>query len=65
MASNMAKKRYANDWKKINDEVEYSEELNLYFYRGVHYDHRSATHNGIVGMGRSLKSVIKKHNGEV
>jgi len=57
-------KPYATDWKVINEGLEYSEEKDLYWYKGRVYDELSANHNGIIGMGAVLKQSIKEANDE-
>lgn len=52
------KRPYATDWVKINDNVEYSKELNLYWHNKRVYDELSATHNGLIGLGAQLKKAI-------
>lgn len=53
-------KHYATDWKEISPGVEYSKELDLYYYKDRIYDALSAAHNGIIGVGRILRNVIKE-----
>lgn len=60
----MNKKPYATDWVKLNDELEYSEQRELYWYKGRAYDERSASHNGLVGAGATLKKMIALESGE-
>lgn len=55
----MSERMYADDWKEIGENFYYSESLELFWYKGMHYDHRSARHNGLIGAGAELKSVIK------
>jgi len=50
-------KPYATDWKNVKPDVEYSKELDLYWYKGSVYDALSAAHNGIMGIGRILKDI--------
>lgn len=59
----MSKRPYASDWILINDDgVVYSKELDRYYYRGNQYDERSARHNGIIGLGATLRTLIKENN---
>ena len=53
------KKPYASDWKKINEDTEYSEELDRYWRKGRLYDELSASHNGIIGVGKIFKELLK------
>lgn len=64
-------KPYAQDWVVINPShkckgyigpVEYSEELNRYFYKGQVYDELSARHNAIIGIGAQLQTIIQNNN---
>ena len=57
----MANKPLAYDWKHISKDVEYSEELDLYYWNKRVYDERSARHNGIIGLGYSLRKAVKEH----
>lgn len=52
-------RRYASDWVTLGKDLEYSKELDLYYYKGRIYDERSARHNGIVGEGAQLRRLIK------
>jgi len=52
-------KPYATDWKIVRPGLEYSKDLDLYYEKGYIYDALSATHNGIIGLGRILKDIIK------
>jgi len=56
----MAKRQYANDWTEHSPGVEYSKDLDLYYHNGRHYDRLSASHNGIIGLGALLKTIIKE-----
>ena len=59
----MSKRLYASDWQFIDDtDVEYSKDLDLYYYQGTRYDERSARHNGIIGLGATLRTLIKENN---
>lgn len=51
---------YAPDWTWINDELQYSRVLDLYYYKGKHYCPISAAHNGLIGPGTELKDLIKQ-----
>ena len=51
---------YARDWTRINNDLEFSSTLQLYYYKGRVYDQLSASHNGIVGAGAQLKDLIKR-----
>ncbi len=53
------KKPYASDWEKINDETEYSAELDRYWRKGRLYDELSARHNGIISFGKVFKELVK------
>lgn len=53
------KGQYADDWVTISEGVEYSKRHKLYWANGQVYDERSAQHNGIIGMGATLKSMSK------
>lgn len=55
------KKPYASDWAYLCHGVEYSQELDLYWFEGRVYDERSARHNGIIGAGRDLRQIIKEN----
>lgn len=57
----MANKPLAYDWKHISKNVEYSEELELYYYNKRVYDERPARHNGIIGLGHTLRTAIKRY----
>ena len=52
------KRGFASDWKEISTDVWYSKELDVYYYNGMHYDERSARHNGLIGKGKLLKDLI-------
>lgn len=50
---------YAPDWKVINDRgVEFSKDLNSFWFEGRVYDERSARHNGLIGIGNLLRHVV-------
>lgn len=54
------KRPYAQDWQTINDKgVEYSASIGRYWFNGALYDERSASHNGLVGIGSRLASMIR------
>ena len=55
----MSRKPVAPDWVNVGDNTEFSRSLNLWYKNGVVYDERSAIHNGIIGLGRTLKEIIK------
>jgi hypothetical protein len=50
---------------KINDDVTYDKEKNLYYYDGKVFDERSALHNGIFGLGAKLRDMIKSENSRI
>jgi len=54
-------KPYSDDWKEVRNHpgVEYSEHLDLFYTNGRIYDALSAAHNGIIGIGRILRDIIK------
>jgi len=58
----MSQKPYADDWKKISPNVEYSKTENLYWSNKTVYDELSANHNGIIGAGAHLRNIIKEAN---
>jgi hypothetical protein len=55
------KKPCASDWQKLEDDLEYSKEEDLYWVPSTKtiYDERSAQHNGLIGMGAVLRSIAK------
>jgi len=57
-------KPYATNWKKVKPDVQYSEELELYWYKDSIYNALSAAHNGIIGIGRILRDIIKGDKNE-
>jgi hypothetical protein len=56
----MNRRPYASDWKEVRWDLEYSAELNRYWHNGRLYDELSASHNGLTGLGRQLKDIIKE-----
>jgi len=52
-------KPYADDWKVVSKGVEKSKSLGLYFKDGKVYDERSASHNGIIGLGVTLREIVE------
>lgn len=52
-------KPYARDWKFHSPDVEYSEDLGLFYHNFRVYCELSAHHNGIIGEGAKLKELIK------
>jgi len=52
-------KPYADDWEYIAHGLEFSPSKNLYFFEDKTYDELSAQHNGIIGHGAQLKTLIK------
>ena len=66
----MTNKPYADDWEQIGTTissgryypVEYSKHKDLYWFQDTVYDEKSARHNGIIGVGSALKSLIAESN---
>lgn len=54
------KKPKAPDWEEIKPGLEYSRIRKLYWHNGKVYDHTSAAHNGLIGVGAILKETIKE-----
>ena len=54
----MGKKPYASDWQRLSEHLEFSASKQLYWYKGRVYDDLSAQHNGIIGLGALLKTII-------
>lgn len=54
------KKPITDDWIIINYKgpVEFSKKLGLYWSNGNVYDSRSAAHNGLIGAGFELRTII-------
>jgi hypothetical protein len=49
---------YADDWRRINPDTEYSPSQQLWYHNNRTYDRRSAEHNGIIGLGAELKRLL-------
>lgn len=60
----MGQKPLANDWGKVSEDVQYSKTLDLYWELSTQtvYCPLSAAHNGLIGLGASLKTIIKNSN---
>lgn len=58
MSSN--KYKHAQDWEFHSEGVEYSPEKDLYWANNRIYCPLSASHNGIIGVGRELKDLLKQ-----
>lgn len=53
-----SRRQCANDWINLGGGTSYSQELNLWFKDGMHYDEVSAHHNGIAGIGRHFAELL-------
>lgn len=52
----------APDWETLPNGVEYSPSKQLWYFKGMVYDERSARHNGLIGAGADLKRMIEEGN---
>jgi len=60
------KKPYETDWKEISEGVFWSNHHQLYWSKLLHpegmvYCELSASHNGLIGLGAKLKTIIKEN----
>lgn len=55
---------YAEDWEDLGNGLSYSPHLELWYKDGMVYDELSANHNGIIGMGAQLKTIVRSTNAQ-